>query len=174
MSRINLGGRMPDGSEAMDFWTEPSNFVCAAGAELSESPSKLKWGMLGKLCLTRSALLMLPYEGAMLQAVQKIATELRKSVLGPYAKMAEALAKLGLYPKGPQVLDQILVWPLTAMDANAKMEEQSFLGIRGGARLDVRVKGKPYYLFMSAKERQRANFASAKQFRDAINSLRGR
>ncbi len=174
MGRINLGGRMPDGSQAMDFWTESSDFVCASGAELSESPSKFKFGVMGKLCLTRSGLVMLPYEGAVLQVVQKIAAELKKTILGPYANMADALAKLGLYPKGPQVLDRVLVWPLTAIDANAQVEEQSFLGIRGGARLDIRVNGKPYYFFMSTEGSQPTGFASAQQFRDAINSLRGR
>ena len=59
MALVNLGGRMPDGTMARELLVEESEFVCASGTALAGSLFKQ---ILGKLCLTRTALVMLPYE----------------------------------------------------------------------------------------------------------------
>ena len=46
MNLMNIGGVMPDGVRAQDFNVDASEFVCASGAELSESPSIFRWGNL--------------------------------------------------------------------------------------------------------------------------------
>lgn len=174
MNLMNMGGPMPDGSRAQDFWVDVSDFVCASGAELSQASSLFKWGVSGKLCLTKTSLVMLPYEGVMLEIVKKLASHLRNTILGPYADMAEALEKLGLYPKGPAVLDKLMVWPLVALDEDAQSKELSFLGIRGGAQLIIKVNGEAYYFNMATQGRAAAGFACAQEFRDHINRLRPR
>lgn len=174
MDLVNMGGAMPDGTRAQNLWVRASDFVCASGAELNQSESLFKQGVLGKLCLTTTSLVMLPYEGAVLEVVNKLAAKLRKSILGPYADMAEALEKLGLYPKGPQVLDKVLAWPLGAFDGNAHSKELSFLGIHGGAQLIVPMKGETYYFNMSTQGHAPVGFASAQEFQNHINRLRHR
>ena len=82
MSQVNLGGVMPDGSKAQDLFVEASDFVCASGAMLSRGAFT---GLLGKLCLTRQSLVMLPYEGAMVEVAIKLAEQLEKKILGPSA-----------------------------------------------------------------------------------------
>ncbi len=174
MNLVNMGGPMPDGTRAQDFWVQQSDFVCASGAELCDTSSLFKWGVLGKVCLTTTSLVMLPYEGVVLEIVKKLASRLRSTILGPYAEMASILDKLGLYPKGPEVLDQVLVWPLAALSEDAQAKELSFLGIRGGAQLIINVNGESYYFNMSTQGSAPAGFASAQEFRDYINRLRPR
>ena len=169
MSTMNLGGPMPDGSRAQDMWIDQHDFVCASGAMLSEGPFK---NLLGKLCLTRTSLIMLPYEGALLALVQKLAEHLKKTILGPYADLAGKLEKLGLYPKGPEVLDKVLVWPLAELDGSASAEDRAFLFIKGGADLIVKAKGETYSFNMRSKGYETGGFASAQDFRDCINRLR--
>lgn len=172
MARMNLGGPMLDGSKAQDFWVEELDFVCASGAELSESSSLFKWGILGKLCLTKTCLVMLPYEGVALEVVKQLSARLRKMILGPHADMAEALEKLGLYPKGPKVLEKVLVWPLAKIENDAQSKELSFLGVRGGAQLIIEAAGERYYFNMAGKGHEPVGFASAQEFMNRINRLR--
>lgn len=174
MNLMNMGGPRPDGTRAQDFWVDASDFVCASGAELGQSSSLSKWGVLGKLCLAKTSLVMLPYEGVALEIVKKLASRLRKAILGPYVDMAEALEKLGLYPKGLEVLDKVLVWALAALDEDTQSKELSFLGIRGGAQLIIKVNGEAYYFNMAAQGHAPAGFASTQEFRDHINRLRPR
>jgi hypothetical protein len=174
MGLVNIGGPMPDGTTAQDFWINGADFVCASGAELSQSGSLFKWGVQGKLCLTRTSLVMLPYEGVVLEVVKKLAAKLRKSILGPYADMADTLEKLGLYPKGPEVLDKVLIWPVARLGRDAQAKELTFLGIRGGAQLIIQIGGEEYYFNMATTGRTAPGFASAQQFRDYVNRLRGR
>jgi hypothetical protein len=172
MSLVNMGGVMPDGSRAQEFWVDASDVVCVSGAELCNSSSLFKWGVFGKLCLTKSSLVMLPYEGANLEIVKKLASILKSTILGPYATIAEALEKLGLYPKGPTVLDKLMVWPLASFDEVAKSKELSFLGIHGGAQLIIKVNAETYYFNMATRGHAPAGFASAEEFCDYINRLR--
>jgi hypothetical protein len=165
MSQINLGGLMPDGSKALDLFVDAPNFVCASGAMLSQGPFT---GLLGKLCLTRQSLTMLPYEGAMVEAASKLAEHLEKRILGPFADMAQKLKKLGLYAKGPQVLKRVLVWPLSTLDRDAEVRGH----LLGGADLIVTSSGEKYEFSMRGKGHQPAGFASAEEFRDYINRLR--
>jgi hypothetical protein len=156
---------MPDGSRAQDLFVEASDFVCASGAMLSQGAFT---GLLGKLCLTRQTIVMLPYEGAMVEVAIKLAAQLEKKILGPFADMAEKLKKLGLYAKGPEALKRVLVWPLSTLDANAEVRSH----MRGGADLIVTSGDKKYEFNMRGKGHQPAGFASAEEFRDQINRLR--
>ncbi|MBI3360993.1 MAG: hypothetical protein HY023_07770 [Chloroflexi bacterium] len=169
MSRINIGGPMPDGTRAQDLWVDSADFICASGTMLSEGPFK---NILGKLCLTTTSLVMLPYEGDVLEVVQKFAAHLRKTILGPYAEMADTLERLGLYAKGPEVLDKILVWPLADLDEDARAEERRLGPIRGGADLIIKVSGETYYFNLRTQGHEQGGFASAQTFRDHINRLR--
>ena len=170
MAKVNLGGPMPDGSRAQDMWADQGDFVCASGAMLSEGPFK---NLLGKLCLTRTSFVMLPYEGAALKVVQELAKKLKKSILGPYADMAGKLEQLGLYAKGPEVLDRVLVWPLAELDGPAIAEDRSLFFIKGGADFIVSFKGEKYSFNMRTKGYEMKGFASAQFFRDSINHIRG-
>jgi hypothetical protein len=174
VSLRNVGGPMPDGTRARDLWVDESDYICASGAELCRSASLFKTGVLGKLSLTRTSLVMLPYEGAELEIVKELASRLQHIILGPYAQIAEALEKLGLYPKGLETLDRVLVWPLVALDEVAQSKDLNFLGIRGGAQLIIKVKGETYYFNMAAQGRAPAGFASAQEFQNHINRLRPR
>ncbi|MFQ5804363.1 MAG: hypothetical protein ACE5JQ_15850 [Candidatus Methylomirabilales bacterium] len=169
MALIDIGGQMPDGSWAQEFLIEESDFVCASGATLSQSPVK---PLLGKLCLTTTSLVFLPYEGALLYVVQQLAAHLRKTVLGPYEDVAAALDTLGLYP-GPEVVGEVLFWPLDSLSGPARVRERSFLGIRGGADLIISVepKGEVYEFNMATEGRQPEGFASAQTFMKNINRL---
>jgi hypothetical protein len=165
MGQINLGGLMPDGSRAQDLFVEASDFICASGAMLSQGPFT---GLLGKLCLTRQSLIMLPYEGVMVDAAKRLAKQLEKKILGTFADMAEKLKKLGLYAKGPTVVERVLVWPLSTLDMDATVRSYAL----GGADLIVTSSGKKYEFNMRGEGHQHAGFASAEQFRDHINRLR--
>jgi hypothetical protein len=167
MSQINLGGLMPDGTRAQDLFAEASDFVCASGVMLSQGAFT---GLLGKLCLTKRALVMLPYEGLVLELVNRLAEHLEKAILGPYADLAQKLKQFGLYAKGPEVLKRVLVWPLSAVEGNAEVR----LHMLGGADLVVNVRGEKYEFNMRAKGHEPAGFASAEEFRDQINRLRSR
>lgn len=171
MSLINIGGPMPDGSIAQDMWVNKSDFVCASGAMLSQGPFN---GLLGKLCLTRTSLVMLPYEGLSVELVKKLAALLQKTILGPYAGTADKLQKLGLYPKGMQTLDKVLAWPLSSLDEAAIAKDEGILFIRGGASLIIKANGQTYSFSMSTKGHESHGFASAQDFRDYINRLQPR
>jgi hypothetical protein len=163
MGQINLGGRMPDGSYAQDLWVEQSDFICASGSMLSQGVFN---NLLGKLCLTRTCLIMLPYEGVALEIVKKLAGQLQRVILGP---------QLGLYAKGPQVLEKVLVWRVADFDEDAQVKELSFGPIRGGADLIIRVHrvhSQPFSFNLKTAGHEAAGFASAQTFRDAINRLR--
>ena len=167
MSKINLGGPMPDGTRAHDLLVDASEFVCAAAASLSRGPFT---NLLGKLCLTRTSLVMLPYEGFVLEVVQKLAEHLQTAILGPYAEMAGKLAQLGLYVNPTEVLDNVLVWPLANLDQDAGAESR----LLGGADLLIKARGETYEFTMKAAGHESAGFASAQTFRDNINRLRNR
>ena len=115
---------------------------------------------------------MLPYEGAALEIVKRLASHLRSTILGPYVDMADRLEQLGLYPRVGETLDKVLVWPVKALDGDAECERLSFVGLSGGARLTIKAQGKPYYFFGMGNAR--ASFASANEFQQHINRLRGR
>lgn len=166
MSRINMGGRMPDGSKAQDFWVESSDFICASGSSLSQG---LFTNILGKLCLTRICLFMLPYEGAMLVAAQQVASHLQSAILGPYAHTASLLQKFRLYPNNvTHVADKVMVWPLASLEGDAQVQ----MGIFGGATLTLKFNGQTYSFSLRSQGHQPAGFASAQTFRDAIYRLR--
>ena len=82
--------------------------------------------------------------------------------------MTEKLKKLGLYAKGPEVVERVLVWPLSTLDTDATV--RSYAG--GGADLIVTSSGKTYEFNMRGKGHQHGGFASAEEFRDHINRLR--
>jgi len=117
---------------------------------------------------------MLPYQGLSVELVKKLATHLQKTILGPYAGTADKLQKLGLYPKGMQTLDKVLVWPLASLDEAAKAKDEGILFIRGGASLIIKAKGQTYSFSMNTKGHESHGFASAQDFRDHINKLRPR
>lgn len=165
----NLGGTMPDGSRAQDLWINQSDFICESGAMLSQSLFK---NILGKLCLTKMSLVMLPYEGTAVEIAIKLADYLKKTMLGPSADMAKMLEKFGFYAKGPELLDKILMWPLANINQDTRAEEKSFLFIHGGADLIVSVKDQVYNFNMASKGYEYTGFASAQEFRDQINKLR--
>src|ERR1039457_5047702 len=167
MSQINLGGPMPDGARAHDLFVDASQLVCAAGASLSKG---LFTNLLGKLCLTRTSLVMLPYEGVVLEVVQKLAEHLQSAILEPYAEVAGKLAQLGLYAKPAEVLDKVLVWPLANLDQDAGAESH----LLGGADLLIKARGETYEFNMKGAGHEVAGFASAQTFRDDINRLRPR
>jgi hypothetical protein len=169
MSQINIGGRMPDGTMAQELWVDASDFVCASGTMLTLGAFK---NLLGKLCLTTRSLVMLPYEGVLLEVVKKLAEHLQETILGPYAGLAGKLQQLGLYAKGPEVLDKIMVWPLSALDEDAQIKELSFGPLRGGAELMIRTRGETYSFNMKTQGHEAPGFASAQTFRDNINRLR--
>jgi hypothetical protein len=169
VGKINLGGRMPDGSYAQDLFVEQSDFICASGTMLSQGIFN---NLLGKLCLTRRCLIMLPYEGVALEVVKKLADHLQHAILGPYADLAGKLQKLGLYAKAPQVLEKVLVWRLADFDQDAQVKELSFGPIRGGADLNIKVHNQPYSFNLKTAGHEAPGFASAQTFRDAINRLR--
>jgi hypothetical protein len=166
MSRINMGGPMPDGTRAQDLWVESFDFICASGSSLSEGLFK---NILGKLCLTRASLVMLPYEGAMLQVAQQVASHLQTAILGPYAHTASLLQKFGLYPKNvAQVTEVVMLWPLASLEGDAQVHK----GILGGAILNIKFKGKTYSFSLRSEGHQPAGFASAQTFATWINRLR--
>ena len=167
MSRINMGGRMPDGAKVYDLWVEASDFICAAGASLAQGPFT---NILGKLCLTRTSLVLLPYEGAVLAAVQQLASHLQAAILGPYAHTANLLQHLRLYANPAQPAKTVLPWSLADLDEDARVQ----MGILGGATLLIQSKGKTYSFSLRSQGHQPAGFASAQTFRDNINRLRPR
>ena len=169
MGQINLGGRMPDGSQAQDLWVEQSDFICASGSMLSQG---ILSNLLGKLCLTRTCLIMLPYEGVALEVVKKLADQLQQAILGPSADLAGKLQKLGLYARGPQVLEKVLVWRVADFDGDAQVKELSFGPIHGGADLIIKVHSQQFSFNLKTAGHEAAGFASAQAFRDAINRLR--
>ena len=169
MGLINLGGPNPDGTRTRDVFVEESEFVCSSGVELGSTGSIFKSGQLGKLCLTTSALVMLPYEGRVLKVVQQLAAKLQSTILGDYADLADAFQQLGLYPKGPQVLQEVLVWPLSELDGPAQAKNT----IGWGAQLIISVKGEQYYFNMGKEGSPTLGQASAQEFRVKINSVCG-
>lgn len=166
---INLGGPNPDGTRTRDMLVDGTEFVCSSAAELGSTGSIFKFGQMGRLCLTTSALVMLPYEGTVLKAVQKLAGKLQSTILGDYAQLADAFQQLGLYPKGPQVLTDVLVWPLTQLDGPAEAKNT----IGWGAQFIISKDGEQYYFNMSAEGSAPSGQASAQEFRDNVNSLCG-
>ena len=169
MALINLGGPNPDGTRTHDLFVEKSQFICWSATELGKTGSIFKFGQMGRLCLTRSALVMLPYEGVVLKAAQKLAGKLQSAMLGDFADLAHALQQIGLYPKGPQVLDQVLVWPLSAIEVPAEAKDT----IGWGAQLIIKAHGEQYFFNVSKEGATSAGQASAQRFRDNINALCG-
>ena len=76
MGLINIGGSMPDSARAKDFWIEESDLICASGTSLQ---GKMFTQILGKLILTKTSLIMLPYEGILLK-VAAAAGQRRKNI----------------------------------------------------------------------------------------------
>ncbi len=169
MSLVNLGGPNPDGSRTRDMFVEEAEFVCYAGVELGATGSIFKFGQMGRLCLTSSALVMLPYEGVVLKLAQKLAGKLQSAILGDYANLADAFQKLGLYPKGPQVLDEVLMWPLSTLDSPAQAKNT----FGWGAQLIISVAGDQFFFNMSCEGSAASGQASAQEFRNSINHLCG-
>ena len=163
-----MGGRMPDGSKAQDFWVESSDFICASGASLSQG---LFTNILGKLCLTRTSLFMLPYEGAMLKVAQKVASHLQTTILGPYAHTASLLQQLRLYPQDVAYVTKVVMpWPLASLDGDARVQ----MGFLGGATLIIKCKGQTYSFGLRSQRDPRTGFESAQTFAAWINRLRPR
>lgn len=169
MPTINLGGTMPDGAKARDFWVEEDQFICASGTALQGSLFKM---ILGKLCLIRSALIMLPYEGLMVKAAELLAGKLRSYILGDFADMADAMEKLGLIHNGYEILSEVLVWPLEQLEGDARVEPRRFLGLGSGADLMVPANGQQYAFNLKGRGHEVAGFASAEEFCEYINRLR--
>ena len=171
MSLINVGGRMPDGVKVHDFWVDDYEFICASGTALQIHGQRKK--LMGKLCLTTSALIMLPYKGMWLKVGEMVIKRLQDAVLGDYADMAEMLENMGVvdlqanYDK----LEKVLIVPLTLIDGDAWVTEHQFLFIKGGASVSVPVSGVPYEFQMAARGHEVGDFASAHDFCEHLNSL---
>ena len=164
----NLGGTMPDGAHVPDFWiNNQADFICESGVMLSQAKD-----LLGKLCLTRSCLIMLPYDGAVLAIVMKLSDYLKKTILGPYAKMADVMKKFGLYAQGPGIFEKVLIWPIAHLSQDATVKERSLLFIHGGADLIIQMNGQIYTFNMATQGHAPVGFASAQEFMSHINKLR--
>jgi len=168
MGLINIGGTMPDGVKVHEFWVNREDFVCASGTALEVEGESKK--IMGKLCLLNDALIMLPYEGAWLKAGEFLIGKLQGWILGEYADMAGWMERLGLINlKGNyEKLDKVLLWPLTLIEGDCWAEVHSFLGMRRGASLHVRMNGKDYTFEMSNRGYEVGDFASAQDFCEAI------
>lgn len=160
---------MPDGAMAKEFLVEESDFVCASGTALQGSLFKQ---ILGKLCLTRTTLVMLPYEGLLVKAVDYLAGQLRSAILGEFGNMADALEKLGIIHNGYEILSEVLVWPLVLLEGDASVEDRQFLFIRGGADLVIRMAGQQHSFNLRTRGHEVQGFASAQDFCEAIHRLR--
>lgn len=164
----NLGGTMPDGSHVPDFWINKADFICESGVLLSSAQSN---DLLGKLCLTKKCLIMLPYDGAAVQIALKLADYLRKMILGPYAEAADNLKKIGLYAQAhPEILKKVLIWPLSSIQ-QVRVNERNFLFIKGGADLIIQFNDENYTFNMATKGYEPNGFACAQDFMAQINRL---
>lgn len=168
MTMINVGGRMPDGVKVHEFWVNEEDFVYASGAALKVEGESKK--LMGKLCLLSDALIMLPYEGAWLKVSEFFIGKLQGLILGEYADMASWMERLGLIDlKGNyHKLDKIALWPLTLIEGECWVEEHSFLGMRRGASLHIRMNGRDYAFQMSNRGYEVSDFGSAQDFCEAI------
>jgi hypothetical protein len=172
MAVINIGGRMPDGVKVHEFWVDEAKFLYASGSalEVEGEPKKI----MGKLCLLSDALIMLPYEGAWQKIGEYLIGKLQGWILGEYADMADWMDRLGLIDlKGNyENLDKVLLWPLTLIEEECWVEVHSFLGMRRGASLHIRINGRDYAFEMSNRGHEVGDFASAQDFCDALRQLR--
>lgn len=168
MSLINIGGRMPDGVKVQEFWVHPEDFVCASGATLQVEGQSEK--IMGKLCLLQDALIMLPYEGAVLKIGEFFIGQLQGWILGEYADMAGWMDRLGLInlKANYENLDKVLLWPLTLIEGDCWVKVYSFLGMRRGAALHIPMQGRDYAFDMSNRGYEVGDSASAQDFCEAI------
>lgn len=172
MGMLNIGGRMPDGVKVHEFWVDDTEFVCASGTALQMAGCRKK--IMGKLCLTTSALIMLPYEGLWLKVGEMIIKRMQNAILGEYADMAELLENLGVvdlqanYDK----LKEVVILPLCLIEGEAWVEEHQFLFIRGGASFNVQIAGTQYDFQMATRGHEVEGFASAQDFSEQVNALR--
>lgn len=171
MAVINIGGHMPDGVKVHEFWINEELFVCATGTALEVEDESKK--VMGKLCLMSNALIMLPYEGALLKVVEFLIGKLQRLILGEYADMAAWMERLGIIDlKGNyKNLDKILIWPLTLIEGECWVEVHSFLGMSRGASLHIRMSNKDFAFQMSNRGHEIGDFASAQDFCEAIQKL---
>jgi hypothetical protein len=171
MALIDIGGRMPDGVKVHEFWVDESSFVCASGTalEMEGSPKKI----MGKLCLLSNALIMLPYEGAWLKIGEFLIGRLQGLILGEYADMATCMDRLGLIDlkANYRKLDKILIWPLSMIEKNCRVEVHSFLCIKRGASLHIRINNRKCAFQLSNRGYEIGSFASAQDFCEAILQL---
>jgi hypothetical protein len=170
MGVINIGGRMPDGVKVHDFWVEESDVICASGVALQKGSKKK---LMGKLCLTTTSLIMLPYEGLVLKIGEMLIQELQNAILGEYASMADAMQKLGLLSLNAnyEKLDRVMIWPLHLLEREARVEEHHFLFLHGGASLIIFMGGEEYDFQMANRGHEIGEFASAQDFCEHINEL---
>ena len=168
MALINIGGRMPDGVKVYEFWVNQEDFVCASGAAMEVEGESKK--IMGKLCLLTDALIMLPYEGTWLKVGEYLVGKLQGWILGEYADMAAWMERLGLINlKGNyEKLDKVLLWPLNLIEEDCWVKIHSFLGMRRGAALHIRMQGRDYAFDMSNRGYEIGDFASAQDFCEAI------
>lgn len=164
---VDLGGPLPDGSRARSVLVPAGNFVCAAPTMLSARPAEL----LGKLCLTRTALILVPYEGAALRMASEIAARLRVALLGPHIGLADGLAKLGLYARAPEALRELLAWPLPSIHA-ARVELRDFLVFHAGAELFIDTPEGEFGFALRRSGAEVFGYASAETFLAHLRRLR--
>jgi hypothetical protein len=171
MAVINIGGRMPDGVKVQEFWIPEELFVCASGAALQVEGERKK--VMGKLCLLSDALIMLPYEGTWLKVGEYLIGKLQGLILGEYADMAAWMERLGLIDMQANYtkLDKVLLWPLDLIEGECGVEVHSFLGMRRGASLHVRVNGRDCAFQMSNRGYEVGEFGSAQDFCEAIQQV---
>jgi hypothetical protein len=79
---------------------------------------------------------------------------------------------MGFDTRGYEILDRVLIWPLEMIEGDAEADEKSFLFIRGGADLVVRMGGQEYRFNMKTDGHEIEGFASAQTFAERINRLR--
>jgi hypothetical protein len=172
MALINIGGTMPDGVKVHEFWVNQEDFLCASGTAMEVEGESKK--IMGKLCLLSDALVMLPYEGAWLKAGEFLIGKLQGLILGEYADMAGWMERLGLInlKANYEKLEKVLLWPLTLIEGDCWVEVHSFLGMRRGASLHIRMNGRDYAFQMSNRGYEIGDFASAQDFCEAIQQRR--
>ena len=171
MDLINIGGRMPDGVKVQEFWIDESEFVCASGAALQIGGKGKR--LMGKLCLTTRALIMLPYEGLWLKVGEWFIKQMQSQILGDYADLADLLEDLGVVDTRANYdkLAEVLVIPLAYVTSPSHVTEHQFLFVRGGASLTVFVNGQKFEFQMATRGSEVGNFASAQDFAEAINYM---
>ncbi|MDD2904655.1 MAG: hypothetical protein PHU44_19660 [Syntrophales bacterium] len=61
-----------------------------------------------------------------------------------------------------------MLWPLTLIEGDCRVEVYSFLGLRRGAALHIRLQGRDYAFDLSNRGYEVGDFASAQDFCEAF------